>query len=111
MIDEPAVLWTVASGLGAVIAAWGSIEAFRDLRALQGYVNGRRMNAWRDLRNQTMRAIVQVAWFLLGLPLMFDERVTPWTPAVIVLVATNVALLVAASLDLRDRLRIMARVA
>lgn len=109
MIDPAALTWTVASAIGAVIALAGAIEAHRDLQAIKGYGNGRLLSATRDLRNQTVRFVIQVAWVSIGAPSILDERVTPWSAGVIVLVGTNIALAVVAAFDLRDRRRLMSR--
>ncbi|HVM30608.1 MAG TPA: hypothetical protein VM305_07575 [Candidatus Limnocylindrales bacterium] len=102
----PEVAWTIASGTGLVLAIVGAIEAWRDLRALGGQSNGRRVWALADLRNQLARAVIQGAWLGMGLELTLDGREVPWSPIAIVLVATNAGIAILSAIDLRDRLRL-----
>lgn len=105
-IDWWAVLWLVTSIAGATVAAVGLREALRDLRALKGLTNGRRLIALRDRRNQAARLVIQLGWSLVGVMAALDERAVSPSPPVIVLIGGNILLTLTAALDLRDRRRI-----
>ena len=107
MIETPVLLWTAVSIAGAVLAAIGVYEAAHDLRALALLVNGRRTVAFMHLRNQAGRLVINGTWVLLGFASLLDDRLTEWTPGVVILVAANLILTTNAALDLRARRRLL----
>lgn len=107
-MDTPVLVWVIASLAATLIAVIGTREAVQDVRALNLIVNGRRTVAYMHLRNQLGRLAIGVAWTLLGIPALLDDRVTPWSLGIAILVGSNVVLTVNAALDLRARRRLLA---
>lgn len=105
-MSNAAVVWTLVSLAGALVSGWGVFDAIRGLRALQGYGNGRRIIAWGYIRAESLRFLIQAAWFVLGAALLLDGRVVMWTTPTIVLVVTNFALLCKSADDIWVRYRV-----
>ena len=87
-VNGVAAIWLASSVLGLAASAYGVIEAIKDLNALQGLTNGRRMVAKQRLFAQGVRAASFFAWVALGIFVLTAD--TQLTFTVLVLVATNI---------------------
>lgn len=108
MIDWAVAVWCAASIVALVLAAIGVRDGIADLRALRETQNGRRIVAWMHLRNQLGRLAIAIGWTALGIPALVDDRIVPWSPGIVILVAANIVLAVLAALDLRTRHQLLA---
>ena len=96
--------WVLLAGAGSIVSGWNTFDAYLDLRALGSLSNGRRIIAVGWARREAIRCGVQFLWLLLGLSAL--GRDVALAPGIVVLLATNLALLVSTILDARDRLRL-----
>lgn len=99
-------IWTVASLVGAVIAAWNLGDAWRDLRALDSTViNGRRILAEGWVRREVVRFGIQAVWSLIGF-LALPTADAPVNPLAILLLSTNLAVMTNTLLDAHERIKL-----
>lgn len=97
-------VWTLAAAIGAAIAAWGTWDAWRDLRALGPSANGRRILAVGWVRREAIRFIIQAIWAVIGfLALPAADSVGPVSPLAYLLTATTIAVAVNTLLDAKER--------
>lgn len=101
-----AEVWVTASVIGAVFAVIGVWTGVGDLRALDGHNGTLRALALGYLRRQVVYLLISVGWTYIGLLSLLAGRPIPTTPAVVVLVASVIAITVVAGLELRTRRRI-----
>lgn len=111
MIPGPAMVWLISSVFGAFVSGWNLREAGRDLQALGGITNGRRLLARGHVRREGIRLAIQVTWAVMGVAVLAAEtasRVPPptWSPVAVALVATNIALTLQVWLDYRERVQL-----
>lgn len=71
-VEVSAVVWTVFAVVGAALSAANAYDAWLDLRALRGAVNGRRVVARANLRSQALRAVKMVVWIIPGSVVAFN---------------------------------------
>lgn len=98
-------IWTAIAFLGALIAAWNTLDAWADLRALGSLSNGRRLIARGWVRRELVRLFIQVSWALIGF-LSLSTASGEVNLIVVLLLATNAALTLNTILDARDRIRL-----
>lgn len=102
----------LSSLVGVAAALYGVYDSYNDLRALTAdEQNGRRILARGGVRNHALRAIIFVAWALLGLSVIGEGNTdVPISFGIIALIGTNVVLAVLTVLDVRDRVRVRERI-
>lgn len=98
--------WTSLSVLALLTALWGLLDAWADLRAVDGEANGRRRIARGYMRAEAIRMLVSGGWLYIGLKVVGRPEPASWSEIVVVLVLTNAAILTSSLLDARDRLAV-----
>lgn len=93
-------IWTIAATIGAVIAAWNFVDAWRDLRALNSDRNGRRILALGWVRREAIRGGIQVDWAIVGILVLLGIGSALIAP---MLVASAIAVAVNTLLDAQER--------
>ena len=101
---SPALVWTLLSTVGAIVAAWGAVDAWHDLRAAAD--SGSRRYAWGYLRGELTHLGIFGAWAVIGYLRVIDPAPSLWTPGVIVLIVTLALLVLRSVLDAVDRLAV-----
>lgn len=99
-----AATWTLISAIGVLVAVWGTLDSWGDLRALRHNTNGRRIIAIGYLRGELIHLVILSAWTVLGYLAL--ERASTWNPGTVVLIVGNGLLVLRSVLDARDRLRV-----
>lgn len=96
-------IWTVAALVGAVIAAWNLVDAWRDLQALDSTViNGRRILALGWVRREIVRLSIQAVWAVIGTTAIPPDV----NLAILLLVGTNIAVAVNTLMDAHERIKL-----
>ena len=101
---SPALVWTLLSAIGAVVAAWSAVDAWHDLRALGSSGDGRRRIAFGYLRGELIHVLILSAWAVIGFLALEAARNQSWTPGTAVLVGSLALLVLRSILDAIDRL-------
>ena len=98
-------VWTAAATIGALIAAWNMVDAWRDLHALGDVENGRRMLARGWVRREFIRFGIQATWAWIGFQAIpTADPNAPLSVLVVLLVGTNVAVAVNTLMDAWERI-------
>lgn len=102
----PAVVWTLFSLIGVLVAYWAAIDALHDKHALENAVNGRRIVAGGYFRGELIHFAVFGAWAIIGAAAYDPDAPSRWSGAAGWLVVTLALLVVRSLLDGYDRLRV-----
>lgn len=103
---NPEWSWTIISAVAVAMAGWSFLDAWGDLRSLQGARNGRRTIARGYMRDELIRLLITGSWLALGIDRLTTPGESSWSLGVFVLVAGNGALAVQSILAARDRLKV-----
>ena len=99
------LIWTGLALLGIFVSAENATEAWRDMQALGGIRNGRRILARGAIRREAIRMLVYVLYLVIGIA----SGLSPADPdaqlsvVAIILVVTSLSLTVNSIFDRRDR--------
>jgi hypothetical protein len=85
--DPLALLWVASSAALLIVSGSGVRESVADMRLFPH--NGRREVAKERLVMQLGRAVIGLLWLAVGIPVLFDEPVTPLNGGVVALLASN----------------------
>lgn len=98
-----ALIWTVASAIGTLTCLWLTTDSFRDIKALNGTSNGRRMIAYAARRRNVVRTGVLMVFTLIGVLALSDLTADYIEHIRVLFIASTVSLTLDAIADARLR--------
>lgn len=87
---EAVLLWTYVAAVGILLSVYLSYQALRDLWALRGTKNGRRLRVLGRLSQESLRLLVHSAFFFIGVRALERAGAAPADVTVYVLIGGNV---------------------